>query len=65
MTYWVLSQCVSQPSSGLDKQQATVQLCFRADGEQKVKPPLIFRGKGCVATEEKEKYDKRVDMYFQ
>ena len=56
---------MSQPSSGLDKQQATVQLCLRADGEQKVKPPLIFRGKGCVATEEKEKYDKRVDMYFQ
>ena len=49
----------------LDKQQATVQLCLRADGEQKVKPPLIFRGKGFVATEEKEKYDKRVDMYFQ
>ena len=56
---------VSQPSPGLDKQQATLQLCTRADGEQKVKPPLIFREKGHVATEEKEKYDKRVDMYFQ
>ena len=57
--------CVSQLSSGLDKRQATLQLCFGADGEQNVKPALIFRGKGRVATEEKEKYDKRVDVYFQ
>ena len=56
---------VPQPSPGLDKQQATPQLCTRADGEQKVKPPLISREKGRVATEEKEKYNKRVDMYFQ
>ena len=56
---------VSQPSSGLDKRQATLQLCIRADGEQNVKPTLIFRGKGRVANEEKEKYDKRVDVYFQ
>ena len=33
--------------------------------EQNVKPDLIFRGKGRVATEEKEKYHKRVDVYFQ
>ena len=57
--------CVSQPSSGLDKRQATLQLCIGADGEQNVKPALIFRGKGRVATEENEKYDKRVDVYFQ
>ena len=56
---------VLQPSPGFDKQQATPQLWTRADGEQKVKPPLIFREKGRVATEEKEKYIKRVDMYFQ
>ena len=56
---------MSQPSSGLDKRQATLQLCIGADGEQNVKPALIFRGKGRVATEEKEKYDKRVDVYFQ
>ena len=30
-----------------------------------MKPALIFRGKGRVATKEKEKYDKRVDVYFQ
>ena len=57
--------CVSQLSSGLDKRQATLQLSIGTDGEQNVKPAPIFRGKGRVATEEKEKYDKRVDVYFQ
>ena len=57
--------CVSQLSFGLDKRQVTLQLCIGADGEQNVKPALIFRGKGRAATEEKEKYDKRVDVYFQ
>ena len=56
---------MSQPSSGLDKRQVTLQLCIGADGEQNVKPALIFRGKGRVATEEKEKYNKKVDVYFQ
>ena len=56
---------MSQPSSGLDKRQATLKLCIGADGEQNVKPAFIFRGKGRVATEEKEKYDKKVDVYFQ
>ena len=36
---------VSQPSTGLDKRQATLQLCIRAGGEQNVKPEIIFRGK--------------------
>jgi len=56
---------VSQPSAGLDKRQATLQLCIRATGVQNVKPALVFRGKGNVSNEEKEKYDKRVDVYFQ
>ena len=56
---------MSQLSSGLDKRQATLQLSIGTDGEQNVKPAPIFRGKGRVATEEKEKYDKRVDVYFQ
>ena len=56
---------VSQPASGLDKRQATLQLCIRADSKQNLKPALIFRGKGNVSTEEKEKYDKKVDVYFQ
>ena len=56
---------MSQPPSGLDKRQATLELCIGADWEQNMKPALIFRGKRRVATEEKEKYDKRVDVYFQ
>ena len=56
---------VSQPSSGLDKRQATLQLCIRASGEQKVKPAIVFRGKGNVTREEKARYDKGVDVYFQ
>ena len=54
---------MSQPASGLDKRQATLQLCIRADSKQNLKPALIF--KGHVSTEEKEKYDKKVDVYFQ
>ena len=50
--------CVSQPSSGLDKRQATLELCIGAYGKQNMKPALIFRGKGHVATEKKEKYHK-------
>ena len=54
---------VAQPSSGLDKMQATLQLCIRGEGEQNVKPSLVFRGKGNVSSQEKEQYDKRVDVY--
>ena len=32
---------------------------------QNVKPALVFRGKGNVFNEEKQKYDNRVDVYFQ
>lgn len=56
---------VSQPSSGLDKRQATVQLCIRAEGDQNVKPALVFRGKGNITFLEKENYGERVDVYFQ
>ena len=56
---------VSQPSTGLDKRQATLQLCIRAGGEQNVKPAIIFRGKGNVSPAEKAMYDKGVDVYFQ
>jgi len=56
---------VSQPSSGLDKRQATLQLCTRADGRQTVKPAIVYRGKGNVSTQEREKYDKDIDVYFQ
>lgn len=56
---------VSQPSSGLDKRQATLQLCIRGDGDQHVKPAIVFRGKGNVSTAEKAEYDQGVDVYFQ
>lgn len=56
---------VSQPSTGLDKRQATLQLCIQAGGEQNVKPAIIFRGKGNVSPAEKAMYDKGVDVYFQ
>lgn len=56
---------VSQPSTGLDKRQATLQLCIRAEGEQNVKPAIVFRGKGNISNAEKAQYDKGVDVYFQ
>ena len=56
---------VSQPSSGLDKMQATLQLCIRAEGEQNVKPTIVFRGKGNVRADGKAEYDEGVDVYFQ
>lgn len=56
---------VSQPGSGLDKRQATLQLCIRAEGRQTVKPAIVFRDKGNVSTQEREKYDKDIDVYFQ
>ena len=57
---------ISQTGSDLGKSQATLQLCIRTEGEQTVKPAVIFRGKGCnVSSEEQVKYDKDVDVYFQ
>ena len=59
---------ISQPGSGLDNRQATLQLCIKAEGEQTVKPAIIFRGnrgKGNVLSAEQEKYDADVHVYFQ
>ena len=43
-------------ASGLDKRQCTVQITLFADGEPRVKPLLIFRGKGKrIALREKVK----------
>lgn len=55
---------VSQPSSGLDNRQATLQPCIRAEGEQNVKPVIVFRGKGNVRADEKAEYDEGVDVYY-
>ena len=38
---------------------------LRAEGEQTVKPAIIFWRKGNVSSEERVKYDKDVDVYFQ
>jgi hypothetical protein len=48
--------------SGWDKRQATIILCIMADGSTPFKPVIFFHGKGTVA--KKEKYDDRVDVYF-
>ena len=56
---------VPQPASGLEKRQATLQLCIRASGEQTIKPAIVFRGKGNITSDEVAKYNKRVDVYFQ
>ena len=56
---------MSQTASGLEKRQATLQLCIRSSGEQTIKPAIVFRGKGNMALDELTKYDKRVDIYFQ
>ena len=47
-------QMVRGFQSGLDKRQSTVELTLFADGEPRVKPLLIFRGKGkCITLNEK------------
>ena len=37
---------IAQPGSGLDKRQSTLQLCIRPEGDQTVKPAIVFRGTG-------------------
>ena len=56
---------ISQPGSGLDKRQCTLQLCISPEDEQHVPPAIIFRGKGNVSRIEKDAYDKRVHVYWQ
>ncbi|KAF3924499.1 hypothetical protein ABW20_dc0105467 [Dactylellina cionopaga] len=52
--------------SGLDKRQATVQLCIFADGVPRIKPLIVFKGQGTrLLPAEKNKYDKRVSVVFQ
>ena len=52
--------------SGLDKRQATVQLTVFADGVDRVRPTVIFRGKGLrVSAKDKQGYDRRVKIMYQ
>ena len=56
---------ISQPGSGLEKRQCTLQVCFHPTGKQP-KLAIIFRGKGKrITKEEKEAWHKEVDVYFQ
>lgn len=56
---------ISQPGSGLEKRQCTLQVCFRPTGKQP-KLAIIFRGKGKrITKEEKAAWHKDVDVYFQ
>lgn len=53
-------------SSGLDKRQCTVQLTIFADGVPRVRPTIIFRGKGKrISANEKSSWDRRVNLMFQ
>ena len=53
-------------ASDLDKCQCTVQITVFGDGVPRVKPLIIFRGKGLRITKaEKEKWGKRVHVRFQ
>ena len=53
-------------SSGLEKRQCTVQLTIFADEVSRVRPVVIFRGKGLgIKAEEKRKWYKRVKVLFQ
>ena len=49
--------------SGLDKHQCTVQLTVFADGVLRIKPLLIFRGKGLpIKNTEKQQWGRRVHV---
>ena len=53
-------------SSGLDKRQCTVQLTIFADGVPRVRPLVIFRGKGLRVTRNEQKaWERRVQVAFQ
>lgn len=60
-TVWVRSQ-----GSGLGKRQATIQATIFGDGVNRVKPLIVFCGKGTkLLKTEKEMWDKRVVVDFQ
>lgn len=60
-TVWVRSQ-----GSGLGKRQATIQAAIFGDGISRIKPLIIFRGKGTkLIKTERDMWDKRVAVDFQ
>ena len=57
--------CVSR-FSALDKRQCSVQLTIFADGVPRVRPLVIFRGKGLrITRKEQEAWERRVQVAFQ
>ena len=60
-------QCrIAQPGSGLDKRQCTLHLTIRAEGEQIVKPILVFRGVGVgIRAEELVQYPENIKVVWQ
>ena len=55
---------ITQPGSGLEKRQCTLQICFRSVGKQP-KLGIIFHRKGKGLTkEEREAWHKDVDVFF-
>ena len=52
--------------SSLGKRQVTVQLTVFADGVDRVRPTVIFQGKGLwVSAKEKQSYHQRVKVMYQ
>ena len=52
--------------SCLDKRQAIVQLTVFADGIDRARPTVIFRGKGLwIRAKEKQSYDRQVKVMYQ
>ena len=52
--------------SGLDNRQCSVQLKIFADGNPRVKPVVIFQGKGLRSkSKEEDAWDLRVQVLFQ
>ena len=55
---------IAQPGNGLEKRQASLQICIRPDGTP-ARLAIIFRGQGNITKVEKQAYHKKVDVYFQ
>jgi len=57
---------VRSQASGLDKRHATSQVAIFADEISRIKPLIVFRGKGTKLLQtEKNLWDKRVVVDFQ
>lgn len=55
---------ISQPGSGLEKRQCSLQVMIRGDGKQP-RLAVVFRGKGNVKPHERLAWHPKVEVYFQ